>query len=475
MVAVKIQAHIRGSIVRKHFLRRMREKLDASLNNDTYRPLLQRQVKDMVQHALRLKYTDVDRFRSATRLQAWWRMLLVRRCVVVLKAAAGLVLVGSFMTNTATRLQSQWRRKAVSKRLRPQILKNLSESDAQKRRDISQAIQAIVQVQRAFRLHLAFKHVDIRRGSGLHLGPESLTKQKTGLEEWSLVQSHLFQPKMTVDWNSMEPGIEHWLVRSDTATPSTMATCGARSSTTTPSDLIERGASPVVPRPESRLSINAEVTRPLSPTQRARPRPSTAQSQAPRPEAPAAVQPQSPARGKLAHQYPNIGNLIEAGQEPFYSLDKTRAPRHHIGGSQAMSLQCLLNPCGIGDPSMFDTVADIWHLYPHGFCADHVGRLKSGLPPSDRCSSKRNSKQRASSQKQRKLRPTEPAQAPPSHAERRVLARQEVSEKVTIRKTAEVHPLLVAHPTMMDEPLPALNWALPDEDDDSLWGVGMAC
>lgn len=160
--ATKIQALVRSFFVRRHVLpsvleRKRIEELEGS------RIALADSMLGLHQNIHDLAFLDEDRYREATRIQAWWRGVHARRIVQIVKLRNRLATLHRNLSKAATKLQTitrgrQARRGCMRLRLERERQKLQAERAAN-----DKMMKAVIKIQSHVRRRAAIKYTTARK------------------------------------------------------------------------------------------------------------------------------------------------------------------------------------------------------------------------------------------------------------------------------------------------------------------------
>jgi len=161
---LRLQARVRGWLMRRRFIESISKKLTWHVHLST---LLPNQLDDnllSLRHSVHdLRFRPQERLEAANRLQAWWRGILGWRLAAVARIARKVRRVTERMAAAATCITRHYRGHCVRMRTRHQLIELRRMKFVCLFSNMSTDLQYIVRIQRCFRKRLAAKKANLRR------------------------------------------------------------------------------------------------------------------------------------------------------------------------------------------------------------------------------------------------------------------------------------------------------------------------
>merc|ERR1719401_2048940 len=108
-----------------------------------------------LQHGVHdLVYRPEDHVDSAVRIQAWWRAIIARRVVKVIRWSQKLLVIGSQMSSAAIVIQARFRGSMAYRKYRDQICRRMLETSRKQYREMELAMYCIIHIQQSYRAKL---------------------------------------------------------------------------------------------------------------------------------------------------------------------------------------------------------------------------------------------------------------------------------------------------------------------------------
>lgn len=155
-VTSHMQAAVRGWLVRRRVVKALDHSAMQNLNHAAMLPsILRDQLRDLQHGVHDLKYREDERLVAAVRLQAWWRSIIARRVVKVIRIYHTLRVIRQAMSSAALSIQAWYRGTRTKLRLRNAIRARMEDTRRKQYQNMETALKCIIQIQRGFRGKLA--------------------------------------------------------------------------------------------------------------------------------------------------------------------------------------------------------------------------------------------------------------------------------------------------------------------------------
>lgn len=190
-LACKLQASIRGWLVRRSFIFAMDCHLAQQVGMAAKLPDQLRDHLRQLQHSVHdLKYQPEHRCAAAVRLQAFWRSIVARRVVIVLRIAQKMRRLYKRMDMAATMIAAWF--KGIHTRLmyRSEIRARVEATHARHLQELQQGLRVVIRLQRALRAKFARRrYLEARAILGEPSDSESEARRGRSRERFVLVDS----------------------------------------------------------------------------------------------------------------------------------------------------------------------------------------------------------------------------------------------------------------------------------------------
>lgn len=161
-VTSRMQACVRGWLVRRRFIAALDHRIVDRMAVSAMLPDMLRDQLQGLQHNIHdLLYRPSDHEDAAVKLQAWYRSILARRVVSVVRIAEKMRLIAVRMNAAVTRIQSWYRGLVTRQRMQVQIRLKLDLTRQHQWEEMQQGVHYIIKIQTWFRNKLAA--VELRR------------------------------------------------------------------------------------------------------------------------------------------------------------------------------------------------------------------------------------------------------------------------------------------------------------------------
>lgn len=159
-IACRMQAHIRGWLVRKRLVTAMQKERVHQLGIAAQLPeQLREKLMDLQHNVHDLKYQPEHRLDAIVRIQAFWRGVMACRIVTVLRVNRKIVELYARMEAASTKIASWFRGNSARLRFRFRIELGLQTTRARQMKEMEQALRLIIRLQRCVRARQARERV----------------------------------------------------------------------------------------------------------------------------------------------------------------------------------------------------------------------------------------------------------------------------------------------------------------------------
>lgn len=180
---VKMQKQVRGWLVRRRFILSINKQTTEHIN---WAALLPKQLDlqlSQLQHLLhKIKYAPEDVIQATVRLQSWWRGVMARRMVVIIKLRLQIMAVLSRMEKAAVKMQARFRGRLAKNTWYGKICMAMAQKSITMQRAMHHGLKCVIKIQRNARRMIQQRLHEERRLKFLELEAKGLNMK---LEETS--------------------------------------------------------------------------------------------------------------------------------------------------------------------------------------------------------------------------------------------------------------------------------------------------
>lgn len=163
-VTSRLQASVRGWLVRKRVIEALDHRAGHNLAMAAMLPGQLKSNLRQLQHGTHdLLYREEDRVAGAVKLQAWWRGIVARRVVKVMRVSQIMQGIVSQMAAAATLVQARYRGATMYRKWRSEIRHRIELTRQQQFREMEVGMRCIIQIQRGVRSKQARKRLEEAR------------------------------------------------------------------------------------------------------------------------------------------------------------------------------------------------------------------------------------------------------------------------------------------------------------------------